>query len=119
MSQAGYGNQDAVAMPFDFYVPLTGFTISPVTNKLVLNPAGTLATGTVNLPLNPLDGQTLRVVSTQTQTAITFVANTGDSIVGAISALVANTPVEYSYSLYGTKNSAGVIVNVRTWVRTQ
>jgi hypothetical protein len=119
MSQVGYGAADAVSIPFDFAVPLTAFVLSPQTNKLVLNPAGTLATGTVLLPLNPADGQTLRVVSSQTQTAITFTANTGDLIVGAITALVANTPVEYSYSLNGTKNSAGVTVNARTWLRTQ
>jgi hypothetical protein len=119
MSQLGYGSGDPLAVPFDYKVPLTGFSISPQSNKLVLNPAGTLATGTVLLPLNPLDGQTLRVVSTQTQTAITFTANTGDSIVGSITALVANTPVEYSYTLYGTGNSINPGTNPRTWVRTQ
>lgn len=119
MSQVGYGNQDPVCIPFDFYVPLTGFSIAPQTSQLVLNPAGTLATGTVLLPLNPADGQRMRVSSTQTQTAITFTANTGDSIVGSITALVANTPVEYAYSLNGTKNSSGVVVNARSWIRVQ
>jgi hypothetical protein len=119
MSQVGYGGGDSVASPFDYKVPLTGFSIAPQSNKLVINPAGTLATGTVLMPLNPLDGQTLRVVSSQTQTAITFTANTGDSIVGSITALVANTPVEYSYSLYGTGNSINPGTGARTWYRTQ
>lgn len=116
MSQVGYGPGDSVATPFDYYIPLTGFSISPQTSMLVLRPAGTLATGTVLMPLNPSDGARLRVVSSQTQTAITFTANTGDAIAGAITALVANTPVEYAYSLYGSITAG---TNPRTWLRVQ
>jgi hypothetical protein len=117
MSQVGYGSQDSVAVPFDLYVPLTGFSITPQTNMLVLNPAGTLATGTVLLPLNAPDGASLTIVSTQTQTALTVTANTGDLIVGtAITALVALTPVRLSYSLNGSIPKG---LNPRTWFRTQ
>lgn len=118
MSQIGYGAGDPIGYPFDFYVPLTAFTITMQTGILVLNPAGTLATGTVNLPLNPPDGCLAEISSTQTQTAITVAANTSDLIAGAaVTALVANTRVGYRYSLNGTKNSTGVVVNPRTWVR--
>lgn len=117
MSQVGYGSQDAISQPFDLVVPLTGFNLSPLTNSLILRPAGTLATGTVNLPANANEGQSLKVVSNQTQTAITFVAATGDTIADSITALVANTPVEYRYSKAGVLNSSGVLVLAKTWVR--
>jgi hypothetical protein len=114
--QVGYGHSDVVAEPFDFYVPLTAFTIAMQTAKLVLNPAGTLATGTVTLPLNPPDGTLAEISSTQTQTALTLSANTGDSIVGAVTALVANTRVGYRYSLFGDILKGA---NPRTWIRVQ
>jgi hypothetical protein len=121
--QVGYGHGDVVAEPFDFYVPLTGFSITMQTAKLVLNPAGTLATGTVNLPLNPPDGTLAEISSTQTQTALTLNANTGDSIVGAVSALVANTRVAYRYTLFGTAGAnaplGATTANARTWIRVQ
>lgn len=121
--QQGYGHNDLLAEPFDFYVPLTAFAITMQTAKLVLNPAGTLATGTVTLPLNPPDGCLLEISSTQTQTALTMTANTGDSIVGAVTALVANTRVAYRYTLFGSAGAnapAGTAtVNARTWVRVQ
>jgi hypothetical protein len=121
--QQGYGHSDLCAEPNDFYVPLTGFTITMLTAKLALNPAGTLATGTVNLPLNPPDGCLAEISSTQTQTALTVAANTGDLIVGAaVTALVANTRVAWRYSLYGAipqNQATGPGANPRTWVRVQ
>lgn len=120
MTQIGYGKSDIIAEAFDFAVPLTAFVITMQTGKLVLNPAGTLATGTVNLPLNPPDGAVAEISSTQTQTALTVAANTGDLIAGAaVTALVAVTRVAWRYSLNGTQNSTGVTVNARTWVRVQ
>ena len=104
------------AEPFELYVPLTGFSISPISSNVVLNPAGTLATGTILLPLNPSDGQKLVITSTQTQTALTVTANTNDSIVGGPTALVAKTAVTLRYSLYGVVNGPGTLgVNARTW----
>jgi hypothetical protein len=116
MSQIGYGSGDAVATPMDLYVPLTGFNITPQTDTLVINPAGTLATGTVNFPTGASDGQTLTIMSTQTQTALTLVAATGDTIAGtAVTALTANTPVKWKYSLNGAIGTAGT--NKKTWFR--
>lgn len=120
MSQIGYGPGDCIGYPYDFYVPVTAFVITMITGILVLNPAGTLATGTVNLPSSPPDGALAEISSTQTQTALVVAAATGDLIAGAaVTALVANTRVGWRYSLNGTKNSTGATVNVRTWVRVQ
>ena len=78
-------------------VPLTGFTITaPNPNTatfLLLNPAGTLATGTLTMPSAPSDGGSFCVMSTQTQTALTVNANTGQTMGGAaVTALTAYQP---------------------------
>lgn len=57
-----------------------------------VQPAGTLATGTLTTEANPGDGQRECFFSTQTQTAITWTANTGQTIDGSKpTAGVANT----------------------------
>jgi len=107
MTQVTYGAQDPISCPFQYEVPLTGFAIAAYASFLHLNPAGTLATGAVTLPLNPADGQCFGIISTQTQTAITITANTGDTIANTVTALVALTPVWWRYHLA-----------TRTWRRT-
>jgi hypothetical protein len=84
-----------------YNVPLTGFSLTFGNSQVweILNPAGTLATGTLTFAPNPSDGQRECVVSSQAQTAITFTANTGQTVVGAPSALVAGTAVCFAYVL--------------------
>lgn len=91
--------------------PVTAFSIQVLnsTNVLSLTPAGTLATGTILLPLAPQDGQRVRIFDTQIQTALTITPATGQTINGtAITALAANTPIEYIYQ-----------ASSLTWFRTQ
>jgi hypothetical protein len=91
---------------YSYQIPLTGFTITVANgiDFLYLNPAGTLATGTLTMMANPGDGQRFCVSSTQTQTAITINANTNQTLsaigLGAtpITALVANTRYCWFYS---------------------
>lgn len=100
MSQITYGSNDSISRPFRLEVPLTGFSITLDQNStLVINPAGTLATGTVTLPTNPVDGQIFEIISTQTQTALTVTAGTGDTIANAPTALVALVGVRIGYKL--------------------
>jgi len=79
------------------HAPLTAFTITPVNDVslLYLNPAGTLATGTLTMMLTPGDGQRFCLEDSKTQTAITIQANTGQTLasygVATPTALVANT----------------------------
>ena len=68
-----------------------------VTNYFI-QPAGTLATGTLTTAPNPGDGQRECFLSTQTQTAITWTANTGQSLSNAPTAGVANTPQCMTFS---------------------
>lgn len=83
-------------------IPLTGFDIQlpDDVSFYAIIPAGTLATGNFDLPLNPYPGQQITIMSTQTQTAMTVTAPSGYTIVGSATALVAATAI--SYRLLGT-----------------
>lgn len=90
-----------VVLSYSLQVPLTGFSITIGTgiNQLILNPAGTLATGTVIMPLVALDGQTVRISAEQTITALTVSANTGQTIVRAPTTLAQDGSVTFMYKL--------------------
>lgn len=75
------------------------------TQILVLNPAGTLATGAIDIPGAPTDGQVIEVSTTQTVTAFTVAAST--TIRGG--GLLTITP------LIGL--SWRYIASIATWVR--
>lgn len=96
-----YAGTVAGQVTYSLQVPLTAFTITPADKVtfLLLNPAGTLATGTLTMAAHPSDGQRFCLADTQTQTAITIAANTGQSLGGATqpTALVANTTYCWTY----------------------
>jgi hypothetical protein len=133
--QVGYGHGDVVGVPFDFYAGatlVTGSTITMQTGVLVVNPTGTLAALTVNLPLNPVDGADASITSTAILTSLTVNANTGDVIVGGILGTVtgltpvasvgaggATATIKYKYTLNGFQPASGAAVNPRSWVRVQ
>jgi hypothetical protein len=87
-----------------YSAPATGFsyTFPAGINVLVLNPAGTLATGTIIMPASPADGMTITFSSTQTITALTVNANAGQSIVSAPTKLPAGQSATFVYRLTGT-----------------
>ena len=81
----------------NLYVPATGFNVTvptPVSEQqwMILQPAGTLATGTITLPLNTgvPDGTQVLVTSTQIITAFTLALNGASNAFGAPTALAAN-----------------------------
>ena len=81
-------------------VPLTGFTIAigAGVSQQLINPAGTLATGTFIMPVAPQEGQELAVGSTQIQSAVTFSASPGQSFaVTAPTALAAKVSVRFRF----------------------
>jgi hypothetical protein len=89
---------------YDYQVLTTAFayTFAAGTQVLVMNPAGTLATGTITMPASPADGMTITVESTQQVTAVTVSANTGQSIVGSAVQLIPNQPLSWVYRLTNT-----------------
>lgn len=80
----------------NFYTPGTGFNIAvptPVSQQWILiQPAGTLAAGTVTLPLNTQtpDGTEILVTTTQIITTFTLALNGATAAFGAPTTLAAN-----------------------------
>jgi len=82
----------------NLYVPGSGFNITvptPVSNDqwMLLQPAGTLATGTITLPLNTgvPDGTTVLITTTQEITSLTIALNGASAIYGGVTSLAAGT----------------------------
>lgn len=85
-----------------YNAPLTGFAITMTVSQSVvsLNPAGTLATGTITLPPTAFDGKTVTIFSSQTITALTINTSNGATFVPAVvTTLAANASVAYVYDL--------------------
>lgn len=85
-----------------YSVPIAGATIAGFESQqpvvaVLIEPAGTLATLTVQMPLRPKNGQVFALCSTQVITALTLTASAGTTILGAATALAVNTPVKYMY----------------------
>ena len=92
--------------PYDYQTPSTGFSYTLVSPVIILNPSGTLATGTITMPASPTDGMQVRISSTQIITALTMSANTGQTLLNAPSAL---TAAGFALFLYKSSNT--------TWYR--
>lgn len=85
---------------YDYQVLTTGFsyTFASGTQTLVINPAGTLATGTITMPASPVDGMTVTISTTQEITALTLSGNTGKSIGGTqVARFPANSAMQFVY----------------------
>jgi hypothetical protein len=108
-------NQKGVAdASYSYQTPATGFsiTIGAGVRTLVLDPAGTLATGTITMPASPVDGQEIRISSSQNITALTVSANAGQSIKNAPTAFTVSTTGQQGYAfIYRASNT--------TWYRLQ
>lgn len=84
---------------YSYQTPTTGFSIqiaSGVTS-LILNPAGTLAAGTIVFPATPIDGQILNLSSSQIITALTMSAPAGQTVLGALTTIAANGYAAWQY----------------------
>jgi len=94
---------------YTYNVPVTGFSIAlgNAVTSLILNPAGTLSTGTITLPASPIDGQLVRISSTQIVTTLTLTVVGGQTLKNAITTLAAGTGgATYQY-----------VASIATWFR--
>lgn len=86
-----------------YNVPLTGFTLVmlPEQSVVSLNPAGTLATGTITMPPATTDGKIVSIFSSQIITALTINTSNGATFVPAVvtTLAAANNSVSYIYDL--------------------
>ena len=96
------------ANAYTYLVPTTGtsITIGTGITALVLNPAGTLASLTITMPLTPLDGSVLTLASTKTITTLSLSAASGQTLLNAPATLTGNTSVSFMY-----------VLGITTWVR--
>lgn len=97
-------------MATNLYTPGTGFNIAvptPVAQQqwMLLQPAGTLATGTVTLPLNTgtPDGTEVLITTTQEITAFTVALNGAAAVFGSPTVLQAGSGIRLRY--YQATNS--------------
>lgn len=76
----------------EYVTPATGFnnTIANSTTKYIVEPAGTLATGTIKMPATPVNGQEVCIASTAAITTLTHSPNTGQTLKGALTTIAAN-----------------------------
>jgi hypothetical protein len=88
----------------NLYTPSTGFNIpvpsSPSEQQwILLQPAGTLAAGTITFPLSTgvPDGTEVLITSTQTITALTLGPNGASNIFGAVNTLSAGNAIRYRF----------------------
>jgi hypothetical protein len=103
---------------YDYQVLTTGFsyTFAAGTQVLMMNPAGTLATGTITMPAAPADGMTITFSSSQQITALTMAGN-GASISGAVTSMSPKSGVTYVYRLANTTWYPTVTVPFYSMVR--
>lgn len=114
----------------NLFVPGNGFNITvptPVSNDqwMLLQPAGTLATGTITLPLNTgvPDGTTVLITSTQEITSLTIAINGASAIYGAVSSLGAGTGTAIRFyqptnSWYNINLTTVYAAGIQSWLTT-
>jgi hypothetical protein len=114
----------------NLYVPGTGFNITvptPVSNDqwMLLQPAGTLATGTITLPLNTgvPDGTTVLITTTQEITSLTIALNGASAIFGAVTSLGAGCAAIYRFyqptnSWYNINAETVFAAGIAAWLTT-
>jgi len=112
----------------NLYVPGSGFNITvptPVSQQqwMLLQPAGTLATGTITLPLNTgvPDGTTVLITSTQEITSLTIALNGASAIYGAVTNLSAGSAAIYRFyqptnSWYNISAEAVLASGIAAWL---
>lgn len=111
---------NGVLQSYDFQALTTGFSYTFATGitTLIINPAGTLATGTITMPGSPADGMVVTFTTTQEITALTISGNAGQSIGGTqTTQLPANSSLSFVYCLSDTtwyKSSGSALGNVGT-----
>jgi hypothetical protein len=114
----------------NLYVPGTGFNITvptPVSNDqwMLLQPAGTLATGTITLPLNTgvPDGTTVLITTTQEITSLTIALNGASAIFGGVTSLAAGTATAIRFyqptnSWYQINAETVYAAGIQAWLAT-
>jgi hypothetical protein len=98
----------SVGKAYDYFTPLTGTTITLVYSNSIVNPAGTIAALTINLPAITSKtlqaGQKVVVSFSQVVTALTVATTDGSSIIGT--AITAGTVGGHFAYIYDSNSNA-------------
>lgn len=88
-----------------YQVPSDGFSliIPDECNCYVLDPTAGLASGTITMPANPIDGQKITISSTQSVTNLTMSGNTGKTISNPRTTIAAGDTISYRYRASNAK----------------
>lgn len=110
MSITAIDGTNGLIRAFDFQSPVTGFTYTVPAGVVgtAFTPAGTLSSGTIIMPVNPVDGMTINISSSQTITSLTHNANTGQTILNPLTTISAGGAAAWLYRISNT-----------TWYRVQ
>jgi hypothetical protein len=112
----------------NLYTPGTGFNITvptPTSEQqwMILQPAGTLATGTITLPLNTgvPDGTTVLITSTQEISSLTIALNGASAVFGAVTSLGAGCAAVYRFyqptnSWYNINAETVLAAGIAAWL---
>ena len=112
----------------NLFVPGNGFNITvptPVSQQqwMLLQPAGTLASGTITLPLNTgvPDGTTVLITTTQEITSLTIALNGASAIYGAVTSLGAACAAVYRFyqptnSWYNINAETVLAAGIAAWL---
>ena len=112
----------------NLYVPTAGFNITvptPVSNDqwMLIQPAGTLTSGTITLPLNTgvPDGTSVLITSTQEITSLTISLNGATAIFGNVSTLAAGSAFAIRYyqatnSWYALTTNIILAAGIQSWL---
>jgi hypothetical protein len=112
----------------NLYVPGSGFNITvptPVSQQqwMLLQPAGTLATGTITLPLNTgvPDGTEILITTTQEITSLTIALNGATAVYGAVTSLAAGAATAIRFyqptnSWYQINSDVVFAAGIQAWL---
>lgn len=115
-------------MAVNLYVPVSPFAINlptPVAEQqwALLQPAGPLAAGTINLPVNTLtpDGTEILISTTQTITSLTIGLNGAVALYGSILSLTGGSAIRLRYyqatnSWYQINSDTSYAAGVQAWL---
>jgi hypothetical protein len=91
----------------------TTYTVAPGVSTVILTDSNTITSSAITTPAAPVDGQYLRISSTQTVTTFSLTANSGQSLGSTTpSVITASTTVAYGYEWIYRKSNA-------TWYRVR
>lgn len=88
---------------YDYFTPLTGAIVQVANSNTIINPAGTIAALTVNLPASPTAGSTVNIKFSQVVTALTLGFGTNSAVGTPATASTVGLSIKYFFDTNTSK----------------